>query len=192
MLNCSITSRLDYCNSLLDDAKGCNISQQQLCQNNVARMLSLRRKFDHITPVLKDLHWLPVEQRIEYKVLFLTYKALLGKAPPYISQLFYLYTPTRPLRSENKNLLRVPRCRLEGYGRRCFAYAAPSIWNPLSTPVKRASSIDTFKGSRKTYLFNVAYPSIHWIFYCKSIFVWLFLVFSTYIRFCARWRLTIF
>ena len=175
MINCSITSRLDYCNSLLYGAKGYNISQLQLCQNNAARMLSLRRKFDHITPVLKDLHWLPVEQRIEYKVLLLTYKALHGKAPAYISQLLSLYTPTRPLRSENKNLLRVPRCRLEGFGRRCFAYAAPSLWNPLPTPVKCASSIDTFKSSLKTYLFNVAYPSIHWLLYCMSmLFVTLF------------------
>ena len=103
----------------------------------------------------------PTLQRIEYKVLLLTYKAVHGKAPAYISQLLSLYTPTRPLRSENKNLLRVPRCRLEGFGRRCFAYAAPSLWNPLPTPVKCASSIETFKSSLKTYLFNVAYPSIH-------------------------------
>ena len=169
MINCSITSRLDYCNSLLYGAKGYNISQLQLCQSNAAWMLSLRRKFDHITPVLKDQHWLPVEQRIEYKVLLLTYKALHGKAPAYISQLLSLYTPTRPLRSENKNIPRVPRCRLEGFGRRCFAYAAPSLWNPLPTPVKRASSIDTFKSSLKTYLFNVAYTSIHWNLYCMSI-----------------------
>ena len=81
MTNCSITPRLDYCNSRLYGAKGNNISQLQLCQNIAARMLSLRRKFDHITPVLKDLLWLPVEQRIEYKVLLLTYKALHGKAP---------------------------------------------------------------------------------------------------------------
>ena len=192
MINCSITSRLDYCNSLLYGAKCYNISQLQLCQNNAARMLSLRRKFDHITPVLKDLHWLPVEQRIEYKVLLLTYKALHGKAPAYISQLLSLYTPTRPLRSENKNILRVPRYRLEGFGRRCFAYAAPSLWNPLPTPVKRASSIETFKSSLKTYLFNVAYPSIHWILYCMSILFVTLLVFSTYKRFWARWLLTIF
>ena len=102
-------------------------------------------------------------------------KALHGKAPAYISQLLSLYTPTRPLRSENKNLLRVPRCRLEGFGRRCFAYAAPSLWNPPPTPVKCASSIDTFKSSLKTYLFNVAYPSIHWLLYCMSmLFVTLF------------------
>ena len=70
------------------------------------------------------------------------------------------------------------RCRLEGFGRRCLAYAAPSLWNPLPTPVKRASSIDTFKSSLKTYLFNVAYPSTHWILFCMSIlFVTLFSVF---------------
>ena len=114
MINWSLTSCLDYCNSLIYGAKGYNISQLQLCQSNAARMLYLRPKFDHITPVLKDLHWLPIEQRIEYKVLLLTYKALHGKALAYISQLLSPYTPTRPLRSENKNLLRVPRCRLEG------------------------------------------------------------------------------
>ena len=192
MINCSITSHLDYCNSLLYGAKGYNISQLQLCQNNVARMLSFRREFDHITPVLKDLHWLPVEQRIEYRVLLLTYKALHGKALSYISQLLSLYTPTRPLRSENKNLLRVPRCRLEGFGRCCFVYAAPSLWNPLPTPVKHASSIDTFKSSLKTYLFNVAYPSIHWLINCMSILSVTFLEFSTYKRFLTRWLLTIF
>ena len=111
------------------------------------RMLSLRCKFDNITQVLIDLHWLPVEQRIENKVVLLFYKALLGKAPAYISPLLSLYTPTRPLRSETKSLLRVPICRLEGFGRRRFSYAAPSLWNPLPTPVKCASSIDTFKGS---------------------------------------------
>ena len=64
IINCSITSRLDYWNSLPYGAKGYSISQLQLCQNNATRVLSLRRKFDHITPILKDLHWLPVEQRI--------------------------------------------------------------------------------------------------------------------------------
>ena len=101
MINWSITSRLDYCNNILYGAKGYNISQLQLWHNNAARVWSLRRKFDHITPVLKDLHCLPVEQRIEYKVLLLTYRAFYGIVLVYISQLLSLYIPTRPLRSEN-------------------------------------------------------------------------------------------
>ena len=98
IINCSITSRLDYCKHLLYCAKGYNRSQLQLCQNNAARMLSLRHKFDHITPVLKDLHWLPVEQRIEYKVLLLTYKALHGKAPGCC-----LYSNQAPATREQKS-----------------------------------------------------------------------------------------
>ena len=176
MINCSITSRLDYCNSLPNGAKGYNISQLQLCHNNAARMLSLRRKFDHITPVLKDLHWLPVEQRIEYKVLLLTYKALHGKAPAYISQLLSLYTPTRPLRSQNKNLLKVPHP---------FGTLSLHLLNvPLPLIPSRAAR-------RLIYLMwripRSTESYIVWV-YC----LWLFLFFSTYKRFWARWLLTIF
>ena len=95
------------------------------------------------------------------------------------------HTRTRPLRSDNKILLRVTRCRLEGFGRRCFAYAAPSLWNPLPTPVKHSSSMNTLKSSLKTYLFNVADPSIHWLLYCMSKFFVTLSVFSTYERFWA-------
>ena len=102
MMYFSIASNLDSCNSLLYGAKCYKISQLHLYQNNDARMLSLRRKFDHIIPVLNDLHWLLFEQRVEYKVLLLTYKALYGKAPVYNSHLLSLYTPTRPRRSETK------------------------------------------------------------------------------------------
>ena len=100
MLSCSITSYLDYHNNLICIAKYYNISQLQLFQNNAARMLSLRHKFDHIIIVLKYLYWLPVKHKPEYIVLLLTYKALNGKAPAYLSQLMSLYTPNRPLQSE--------------------------------------------------------------------------------------------
>ena len=163
-----------HAHRVLYGAKGYKISQLQLCQNNVARMLSLRRKFDHITSVLIDLPWLPVSKESNTRCCSSLIKLCMIK-PRHISPSCCLYSPTRPLRSENKNLFRVPRCRLEGFGRRCFAYATPSLWNPLSTPVKRASLIYAFKSSLKTYLFYVAYPSIHCTLYCMSIlFVTLF------------------
>ena len=83
IINLAVTSRLDYCNSLLYGINGYLVSRLQRCQNNTARIVSLRRKYDHITPVLKDLHWLPVEYRINYKILLLAYKAQHGMAPPY-------------------------------------------------------------------------------------------------------------
>ena len=161
MVNCSMTSRPDC----LYGSNGYLISYLQLCQNNTARVMALCRKFDDIAPDLKDLHWLHVEQIIKYKVFLLTYKALHGKkAPAYLCQLLSLYT-NRRLWSETKDLT-VPRCRLEGFGRRCFTYADPSLWNHLSTSVTRASSIDAFKSSLKAYLFNMAYHSIHWLILC--------------------------
>ena len=150
MINSAVTSRLDYCNSLLYGINGYLVSQLQRCQNNAADLISLRRKYDHITPVLKDLHWLPVEHRINYKILLLAYKAQHGVAPPYLSSLLSPYKPERSLQSEGKHLLTTPDYRLEGFGKRCFVNAAPTLWNTLPISIKCAQSIDTFKGSLKT------------------------------------------
>ena len=98
-LYATVTSRLDYCNSLLYGAKQSHIDRLQCCQNNAARIISKRRKFDHISPVLRELHWLPMEHRISYKILLLTYKALNGHAPQYLAALISKYVPPRPLRS---------------------------------------------------------------------------------------------
>ena len=157
MINATVTSRLDYCNSLLYGAKQSHIDRLQCCQNNAARIISKRRKFDHISPVLRELHWLPVEHRIKYKILLLTYKALNGHAPQYLAALISKYVPPRPLRSEDHYLLNSPRWRLETFGKRAFSKAAPTLWNPLPLSVKQAPSIDSFKTRLKTYLFNKAF-----------------------------------
>ena len=99
MINSAVTSRLNYCNSLLYGINGYLVSQLQRCQNNAARIVSLWRKYDHITPLLKDLHWLPVEYRINYKILLLAYKAQHGMEPTYLSSLLSSYKPVRSLRS---------------------------------------------------------------------------------------------
>ena len=154
MINFVLTFRLDNCSSLLYGINGYLVSQLQLCQNNAARIVSLRRKYGHITPVLKELHWLPVEQGISYKILLLAYKAPHDIAPSYLSSLLSPYKLGRPLRSEGKHLLTTPRYRIEGFGKRCLAHATPSLWNMLPISIK---SIDTFKSSLNTHLFNIAY-----------------------------------
>ena len=154
IINATVTSRLDYCNSLLYGAKQSHIDRLQCCQNNAARIISKRRKFDHISPVLRELHWLPVEQRISYKILLLTYKALNGLAPQCLAALIWKYVTPQPLRSEDHYLLKSPSWRLEIFGKRVFSKAAPTLWNPLSVSVKQAPSIDSFKTKLKTCLFN--------------------------------------
>ena len=164
LVNATITSRLDYCNSLMFGIPKELITQLQMRQNHAARVITQWRKYDHITPVLVDLHWLPVKQRIDFKILLLTYKALNGLAPAYLREQLVPYSPTRTLRSKENHQLTSPRCRLENFGKRSFAAAAPMLWNDLPLSIKRSPSLDIFKSRTKTHLFQLAYFT--WLFKC--------------------------
>ena len=111
----------------------------------------------HITPVLSMLHWLPIKFRIQFKVLVLTYKALHGQAPVYISDLLQPYITNRSLRSSNQGLLVVPRTRLKTKGDRSFEVVAPTLWNALPVNLRSAVSVDAFRKHLKTYLFQLAF-----------------------------------
>ena len=132
-----ITSKLDNTNSLLYGLPKFLIDHLQNVQNAAARVVTRSRNNDHIKPVLKQLHWLPVSQRIDYKILFLTYKALNGQAPSYITELLKPCVPTRNMRSSSKNLLNVPSVKLASYGHRCFVFCSTESLELSSEPHKR-------------------------------------------------------
>ncbi|XP_057207511.1 schwannomin-interacting protein 1 isoform X2 [Triplophysa rosa] len=98
--------------------------------------LTNTKKWEHITPVLVSLHWLPVTYRIQYKVLMLVYKALNGQAPEYIEDMLTPYRTQCPLRSSNSMLLTVPRSRLRRSGDRAFSVKDPALWNALPISLK--------------------------------------------------------
>ena len=152
-----VTAKLDSCNSLLYGLPQHLISRLQSIQNTAARVVTRSSKFDHITPVLKQLHWLPVRYRIVFKILLLVYKALNGRAPSYISDLLKYHTSERKLRSSSQHLLATPKARLKTYGERAFAVAAPKLWNSIPLELRSSSSIDIFKRHLKTYLFKQAF-----------------------------------
>ena len=108
VIHAFITSRLAYCNSLF-----CGLSEQQLTilQNVATRILTGTKKSDHITSVLKALHWLPVKYRIQYKVLLLVFRTRIGKAPPYMNDMLQENTCSRVLRSSDASLLHVAKTR---------------------------------------------------------------------------------
>lgn len=108
LVNAFVTSRIDSCNSLLYDLPNYLIQRLQYALNSAARLISMSRKADHITPLLIELHWLPVEQRINFKILLFTYKIVNGLAPMYLSQLLVPYVPRRDLRSADKLLFCQP------------------------------------------------------------------------------------
>ena len=107
-----VTSRLDYCNSLLYGLPKELSKKLQSVMNTAARLVTRTRKFDHITPVLQDLHWLPIESRSKFKILLLVYKCLYGLAPSYLSKRLSL-KPNRGLRSDDKLVLNVPTTKLK-------------------------------------------------------------------------------
>ena len=104
------------------------------------------------SPLLKKLHWLPVSQRIKFKIATLTFKALHFGKPSYLSDLISPYTPSRSLRSFDSQLLTVPDIRSE-LGRRSFSYAAPTVWNSLPYSLRSSTSLSSFCRGLKTHLF---------------------------------------
>ncbi len=136
--------------------------------------LTRSRKYDHITPILQSLHWLPIKFRISYKILLLAYKALNGLAPAYLTSLLSRYNPSRSLRSQNSGLLVVPRIAKSTKGGRAFSYLAPKLWNSLPDNVRGSDTLSLFKSRLKTHLFSQAFTKcIHImhliILYCSYI-----------------------
>ena len=118
-----ISSKLDSCNSLLYGLPQSLIDRLQAVQNCAARLVTRSRKHDHITPILKQLHWLPVYSRIKYKILLLTFKALHGLAPSYITEILQPYKPSRSLQSSCR-LLTIPSAKLKKCGFRSFSFCS--------------------------------------------------------------------
>ena len=152
-----VLTKLDYCNSLLCGSPKLHQDRLQKILHYAARVVNMVPKRQSIRTVLADLHWLPIKQRIDFKILMYVYKALNGLAPVYLADSLVRYTPVRDLRSRTMDLLHAPQFRLDAYGGRAFANAAPRLWNKLPYGVKQASSIENFKTALKTHLYKQAY-----------------------------------
>ena len=120
LLHAFVTAKLDYCYSLLCGLKKEQIRKLQYVQNSAARLLTGAYRQDHITPILRELYWLPISERINFKVLLLTFKSLHDLAPSYLQELKRPYNPTRTLRPAKKRLSVQPRCKLKTCGERAF------------------------------------------------------------------------
>ena len=157
VIHAFITSKLDYCNSLVYGAPKYLIQRLQHVQNAAARFLASSSRFEYVTPILMHLYWLPVCQRIKFKIILLTHKALQNCAPLYIKDLINLCVPARCLRSSSHSLLQQPRFNLQTYGGRAFSVASLALWNTLPLNVKNSPSVAILKQRAKTFLFKEAF-----------------------------------
>ena len=159
-LNAFVTSRLDFCNSLLYGLPNNQLRKLQRVQNATARLICNVGRFDYITPSLYRLHWLPINYRIKFKILLFVYKALNGIAPSYISDLLELKPASRyNLRSSiDTLLLKHPNFKsLSTLGDRSFKCAGPKLWNEQPKGIRNATTVQIFKRLLKTYLFKKAF-----------------------------------
>ena len=156
-----VLTRLDYGNATLAGLPNRLLDRLQSVLNAAARLVSFTRKFDHVTPILRDLHWLLAPQRIDYKLAVLVYRCLHDMAPPYLANALHRVSDVgsrQRLRSASTAQLLVPSTRHSTMGDRAFPVAGARVWNSLPPHVTAAESILTFKRQLKTELFTRSYP----------------------------------
>ncbi len=177
LIHAFIFSHLDYCNGLLYDLPDYQIRKLQRIQNMAARLVFRLPKFSHVTPLMFELHWLPVSYRIQFKLLLFTFKGIHGLGPKYICDMFNVYSShyafrrsstiedinyeygniTEPIRQQNVIYLHVPKTKKVTFEQRSLVVAGPTLWNNLPIHLRCVTELDDFKKQLKTHLFKTAY-----------------------------------
>ena len=148
-----ITSRLDYCNSLLANLTNTQMKRLKSIQHKAARLVTRTPLREHITPVLKQLHWLPVECRITYTLMVLVYKCVNGTAPAYLCRLIQPKCRDSRLRQPSDLELHRPVPK-KAIGTAAFGFVGPDRWNKLPERLRESASLNIFKRDLKTHLFS--------------------------------------
>ena len=154
-----VTSRLDYANSLLYGINTGLIKKLQHVQNTAARVITGHQRGSSMKPILHSLHWLPVKNRIIFKLGCIVYKSKHNLAPSYLTELVHDYhrNTNYNLRRNSQICLKETELTTSSYGDRCFAIAAPKLWNSFPMCVKSSNNLIQFKKQLKTFLFNKSY-----------------------------------
>jgi len=149
-----ILSRLDYCCTIFNGINKKDLHRLQKLQNRAARLIFMKPKCTHTSPLIRDLHWLPVAERIQFRTLVQTYKLLKSSSPEYLSSLLQVQQSPYSLRSTAAgNSLIVHRSHKQA-GDRAFSIIAPRLWNGLPVSVRQAVSISSFRKLLKHHLFS--------------------------------------
>ena len=157
-----VISHLDYANGLLVDIPKKHLNKLQMVQNRAAKMILGRSKYDSGTKARFDLHWLPIVERIEFKILTIVYKCTSGIGPEYLRELFVKEVQAHNTRrsSNNNTNLHVPYTKRKTFAHRSISVAGPRMWNKLPTKIKLNTTVDGFKRDLKTHLFKRAYSNL--------------------------------
>ena len=156
-----VLTRLDCGNATLTGLPTCQLNRLQSFLHAAVRLVFGARKYDRVTPLLQELHWLSVPDRITFKLATLVFRCMHGLAPAYLAQTLNRAADVdsrRRLHSGSSAALLVPITRRRTLGDRAFAVAAAKVWNSLPTTLTSQSSLLTFRQQLKTFLFEQSYP----------------------------------
>ena len=162
LIHCLVFSKLDYCNGLLYDLPERLIKKLQKVQNSCVRFLFGKKvigKWGHVSPFLKEAHFLPIRQRIEYKIALMSFKCINNIAPDYLKTCISIKKQsTKQLRTDNDYfLLQTPSAPYYKRTERGFSFCGPQVWNKLPYDIRTCNEISKFKKQLKHHLFSVAY-----------------------------------
>jgi len=127
------------------------------CDSVLARVVEQAPSTISSADIRRDLHWLPINHRISYKLSLLTWKALYTAETCYLSELISSYVPSRSLRSSNTYLLAIPTGVTSHFSSRSFSVSAPSTWNSLPQHIRSVDRLSTFKRQLKSHFFQSAF-----------------------------------
>jgi len=153
-----VLSKLNFACTLYMNLPKKQLKKLQKIQNFAARLVTKSPKFTHVTPLLKNLKWLPVTEFIKYRYLTIVYQCIQKEAPEYLNTLITLYNPNRTLRSAANLLLEVPQINSK-FGRRSFSFLAPTLWNSLPNNLKSIDTTTKFKKGLKQYLLKIYFEN---------------------------------
>jgi len=156
-----VTPRLDYGNVTLVGLPTSQLRRLQSVLNAAARLVHRSSRYQHVTPMLRDLHWLRSQERIDFKLVVLVYRCLHSLAPRYLSNHIQLVADSnrRRLQSSSSMQLVIRRTRLSTVGDRAFPVAGCRLWSSLPSDVTSSPMLTVFRNRLKTHLFSRSFPS---------------------------------
>ena len=154
IINSLVFSKLFYCSSVWANTTKKNIELLQTVQNFAARIVSGTRKFDHVTPILKQLQWLPIIKQLAVRDATMVFKCLNGLAPPYLCQRFKTRSEVHNCNTRNRDRLHIP-LRRTAAGQRAFTFRGQKLWNSLPDEFQSITNLDVFKVKIKQHFLRV-------------------------------------
>ena len=153
-----VISHLDYGNALFYKLPDKIINKLQVLQNDAAKVVLFKKRSSSSTDARRELHWLPIRARIEFKIIMSVFKCVTNRAPDYLKSLLEKKLSCRTTRSMSNNAFAIPRTKAQSFADRSFSVSGPQLWNALPEQLKEETNLECFKTKLKTHLFRKYYP----------------------------------